>query len=72
MVTVGLTLLLFQTMAMVEVMFLIKMAVLHLLEYRTQRLLVNNRPSIHVVRAMGKEELLKIPIRRYTGKVIFK
>ena len=71
-VTVGLTLLLFQTMVTVEVMLLIIMAVLHLLEYRTQRLLVSNQPNIHVVCAMDKEELLKIPIHRYTGKVIIK
>ena len=72
MVTVGLTLLLFQTMAMVGVMLLKIVAVLHLLEYRTQCLLVSNQLNIHVVYAMGKEELLKIPIHRYTGKVIIK
>lgn len=47
-------------------------AVRRFLKGRTRHLLVINRPNILVVCAMVKEELLKIPIHRYMGKVIIK
>ena len=44
----------------------------HLLKGETPHLFVSNQLNIHVVYAMVKEELLKIPIHRYMGKVIIK
>ena len=44
----------------------------HLLKDRIRFLLGRNQQSIHVVCAMVKEELLKILIHRYMGKVIIK
>ena len=44
----------------------------HLLKDRIRFLLVSNQLNIHVVYAMVEEELLKIPIHRYMGKVIIK
>ena len=57
-------------MAVVTQQAVVACRLLH--EDRTQCLLVSNQLNIHVVYAMGKEELLKIPIHRYMGKVIIK